>query len=122
MANSSNRAREKSQFGQGLMICFNLVGWALIVVALIIIGIARPEMSTVYDDLHRYIPRKRWDMDMIKNIGPIMFSGVGLSLIGLSLHFILVKTKQIPNNYPVSLIITGVLSLVGLFIILSINP
>ena len=122
MGNSESRSGEKSRFGHGLMIFFNLLGWCLIVAALIIIGMARPEMSTVYDDLHRYIPRKRWNMDMIRNIGPLMFSGVALSLVGVSLHFILVKTKQVQNVYPVSLIITGALSLIGLFFFMSIKP
>lgn len=89
-----------------------VVGWLLMLIALLVIGTAKPEIETFFDRYYSVPLRRTWDLELTRYVFYIMLLGLFLSVFGLLANSRRISRKE--DSYRDSLIIVGVISLIGI--------
>jgi hypothetical protein len=84
------------------------------------LGLAKPPPSTIADRIYQTVPRQEWNMDLIRNIGPVLVAAIACTPIGLFIYALGIPRKK--YGLPVSLILTGLLGVAGLVAYLLYTP
>lgn len=84
--NKGNNRRKGPDFWVHALTYFSIGGWALLLLAMLLLDVARPETETFF---HRYLggaPRKGWDENMKKIVfGLVAFCQV-ISVVGIGIN------------------------------------
>ena len=103
-----------------LLLLLKFVGWLLLIAAGCILGLAKPQTTTIADTIYQTVPRQEWNMDLIRHIGPVLVAAIGCTPIGLLIYALGIRRKN--YGLPVSLIVTGLLGAAGLVAYLRYTP
>jgi hypothetical protein len=102
--------------GSLVLVVLRVAGWLLLLLAGGLLGLAKPETTTIADKIFQTARTPKWDMDLVQLIGPVLIAGMGCTAMGLAIHYLGNRDKK--YALPVSLIVTGLLSLAGLVVYL----
>ena len=91
---------------------FAVSGWLLMFVALIIIGVAKPQTETFFDRSFDVDVRAAWNENLLQNIFYIMILGFVISLIGLMINKRRARRKD--DELRISLVALGIISIAGI--------
>ena len=106
--------------GHTWLLLTQFAGWLLLIAAACILGLARPQSSTIADRIYQTVPRREWNMDLIRHIGPVLVAAIGCTPIGLLIYALGLRRGR--HAFPVSLILTGLLAVAGLIAYLRYTP
>jgi hypothetical protein len=95
---------------------FAITGWLFMVAALLIFGKAKPQVETFIERYYNIKLRITWDVEVMRYIFFLMILGLGISVIGLVINIRRHQRKD--DEYRVSMIILGLISLFGIFLYL----
>ena len=102
----------RQDLGQVWLALMKLAGWLLLIVAVCILGLAKPETNTIADRIYQTASKREWNMELVRYIAPVLAAGIGCTWIGLIVYFLGFRSRK--YALPVSLIVTGLLSAAGL--------
>ena len=108
MAGASTGKKSDHDPGRIALVALKLAGWLLLLAAACMFGLAKPEPTTFYDRVYYTKPRQEWNMDLIQHTGPFLLAGIGCTLLGLVVYLSGVRRRK--YGFPVSLVVTGLLS------------
>ena len=120
MPDTRNRKTEKRDIGQALLVVLKLAGWLLLFAAGCVVGLAKPETSTFYDRLYQTTPRQAWDMHLVRHAGPLLIAVIACTPAGFAVYLAGIARKR--YAFPVSLVLTGLISIAGLIAFLRYAP
>jgi hypothetical protein len=120
MADAKEAQAAEEDLGHALLLILKFAGWLLLIAAACIVGLARPPSSTIADKIYQTVPRQEWNMDLIRNMGPVLVAAIACTPIGLIIYSLGVRTRK--YRLPVSLILTGLLGVAGLAAFLVYTP
>lgn len=107
--------RNKRDIWSVSLIVLNMFAWLLLLFVLLIFHRVQPEFETFFDRFYRLDLRTFWDMSYLDLLIYFVMSGIVISIIGLILSRFRGRRE---SDHSVSLVITGVVSLVFLGIAL----
>ncbi len=120
MADAKRRKTGDQGPGHSWLLLTQFAGWLLIIAAACILGLARPQATTIADRIYQTVPRQGWNMGLIRHIGPVLVAAIGCTLLGLLIYALGLRRGRI--SFPVSLILTGLLAAAGLVAFLRYTP
>jgi hypothetical protein len=91
-----------------------LAGWLLMVVALIVLDRAKPQMVTFFDRFYGIRPRTWWDGKLAGYLPPLLWAGLGLGIIGLIANTL--RHRRRNDEWRISLWLLLLVSLTGLLL------
>ena len=91
-------------------------GWLLMLAALIVLGLAKPEEVTFYDRHFNIARDTNWNYSLRSIIFYMMILGFSVSVLGLTIN--LKRLRRRDDEYRISLILMGFISLLGIIIYL----
>lgn len=94
----------------------SVLGWSLMMASLFLLAYAKPGVETFFDRWYNVTLRRAWDTDLARAIFYCMLLGLVLSLIGLAINVL--RHRRRNDEYRISLILLGLLSLSGLIMYL----
>jgi hypothetical protein len=106
--------------GHVLLLLLKFAGWLLLIAAGCLVVLARPPLSTIADKIYQTIPRREWNMDLIRHIGPVLVAAIACTPIGLVIYSLGIRDGK--YGFPISLILSGLLSIAGLVAFLRYTP
>jgi hypothetical protein len=112
MAQTSTGKARNQDFGRISLASLKLAGWLLLIVAGCLLGLAKPETSTIADRIYLTARQREWNTDLLQPIGPILVAGIGCTALGLVVYCLGIRNRK--YALPVSLIVTGLISVAGL--------
>lgn len=95
---------------------FAVIGWLFMVAALLIFGKAKPQVETLIEKYYNIKLNITWNLELMRYIFFLMILGLGISVIGLVINIKRHQRKE--DEYRVSMIILGLISLFGIFLYL----
>lgn len=110
----------EQDLGHALLLLLKFAGWLLLIAAGCLLGLARPPSSTIADRIYQTAPRQEWNMNLIRNMGPVLIAAIACTPIGLVIYSLGARTRK--HGFPVSLILTGLLGVAGLVAFLVYTP
>ncbi len=120
MADAKKGKAGNQDLGHVLLLLLQFAGWLLLIAAGCLIGLAKPESTTIADRIYQVVPRHEWNMDLIRHIGAVLVAAIGCTPIGLVIYSLGMRRKK--YGFPVSLILTGLLAVAGLVAYLRYTP
>lgn len=112
MPREDNRKVSKNDLGHALLIILKLAGWLSLIIAGCLLGLAKPETDTFYDRIYQTVPRQEWNLDLIRHMRPFLIASIACTPLGFVVYLTGIGRKK--YAFPVSLVITGLLSVAGL--------
>lgn len=93
--------------------------WAIIFIALIFFGQARPETQTVLDMRYDKVIRSTWDLELLRAAMWILVSAAAFSLLGLLINLGLLgnKKRHVSVGMSIGFIFSVILAIVFYFIL-----
>ncbi len=91
-----------------------LLGWLLLVSAFFILDYAKPKIETFFERVYDIHLHQQWDMNLARNILWLMVLGLLLSVVGLVINA--KRNRRRTDQWRLSLIFLGVISLAGIFL------
>lgn len=95
---------------------FAVLGWLIMLLALIFVGFAKPEQTTFFDRLFHVKRGGTLNFLFVQIIFYLMILGLFLSILGSFIN--LKRLRRRDDEYRVSLILLGLISLLGIFVYL----
>ena len=120
MADAKKGKAGDEGLGHVLLLLLKFAGWRLLIAAGCVLVLARPPSSTIADRIYQTVPRQEWNMDLIRHIGPVLVAAIACTPIGLVIYALGIRLKK--YGLPVSLILSGLLSVAGLVAFLLYTP
>jgi len=120
MADAKNGKAVNHDLGHVLLVMLKLAGWLLLIVGGCFLGLAKPETSTFYDKIYQTTPRQEWNMDLVRHIGPALVAAIACTPLGFVIYLIGIPRRK--YAFPLSLVLTGLFSLAGLYAYLRHTP
>ena len=114
MSNKINERRKGPDFWIRFLKTLAVFSWIFMLIVLIILEKAKPQFETFFDRFYHLKLRTTWDYALAEHIYHIMFAGVLISAVGLAISFKRYRRKE--DMYPVSLMLIGLFSLVGILL------
>lgn len=99
--------------GHVLLVILKLAGWLLLIVAGCFLGLAKPETSTFADKIYQTTPRQEWNMDLIRQMGPFLVAAIACTPLGFVIYLAGIPRRR--YAFPLSLVLTGLFALAGLY-------
>jgi hypothetical protein len=93
-----------------------LVGWLLLASAFFILDYAKPKVETFFERVYDIRLHQQWDMDLARYILWLMVLGLLLSIVGLVINA--KRNRRRTDQWRLSLIFLGIISLSGMFLYL----
>ncbi|MEJ2200915.1 MAG: hypothetical protein P8X63_07865 [Desulfuromonadaceae bacterium] len=90
--------------------------WALMLIALFLVGWAKPQIATFFDRYYHLTLRSSWDMELAKYIFYCMIGGLSLSISGLVANHR--RHRRRGDEYLVSLFLGALLCCCGIVLYL----
>ena len=112
MADAKKALSGRQDLGRVVLVLMKLAGWLTLIVAVGIVGLAKPETNTIADRIYQTASKREWNTELLRHIVPVLIAGIGCTSIGMALYFIEFRSRK--YALPVSLIVTGSLCLAGL--------
>ncbi len=109
--------RKTIDFWARLLFFFNMTAWILLISMLLIFHRAQPEFETFFDRFWRLNLRTEWDIQFLYYLIYTVIFGIFFSLSGLILSVFRGRRK---NDHKKVLIITGIISLLMLWVSLTV--
>ena len=91
---------------------FGVIGWLVMLVAMIIANKARPEIETVTTRFHNIMVRTIWDTGLTTYLFYLMVVGLCISVTGLLINLKRLKRKD--DQLRISLILVLLISIAGI--------
>ncbi|OEU60731.1 MAG: hypothetical protein BA870_09545 [Desulfuromonadales bacterium C00003094] len=91
-----------------------LFGWLLLVSAFFVLDYAKPKVETFFERVYDIRLHQQWDMDLAKYILWLMVLGLLLSVVGLVINA--KRNRRRTDQWRLSLIFLGIISLAGIFL------
>ncbi len=89
----------------------SFIGWLLMLIALVLFDLAKPQMMTFFDRFFHVSFASVWNYQLTLYIFFVMIAGFFLSLIGLTINAKRHRRKK--DKYSLSLILLGIVSFMG---------
>ncbi|MEZ4484079.1 MAG: hypothetical protein R2864_05615 [Syntrophotaleaceae bacterium] len=89
-----------------------LVGWSLLIAALVILDRAKPQVETFFERVYDIRLQQQWDMDLARYLLGLMVLGLLLSVSGLVINGR--RKRRRTDQWRLSLIFLGLISLTGI--------
>ncbi len=89
-----------------------VIVWLLMLIALLVIGTAKPEIETFFGRYYNIPLRRTWDLELTRYVFYIMILGMFLSVFGLIVNSKRIRRKE--DSYRDSLVIVGIISFIGI--------
>ncbi|KIH76435.1 hypothetical protein SAMN05660860_01505 [Geoalkalibacter ferrihydriticus] len=86
--------------------------WLLLFIALLLVAKAKPQVETFFERYYDLPLDPFWNLELLGYLQGLMALGLGISIIGLFINWR--RSRRAEDQYCVSLIILGIISLVGL--------
>ena len=109
------RRRKGTDIWFKLIRWFAVIGWLLMLAAIFIASIAKPESKNYFNKV-AWSLRTTWDMELFRYFFYLMIFGICISAAGLAIN--LKRHRRKDDEYLLSLIILGLASIVGIAIYL----
>ncbi len=93
---------------------FGVIGWLVMLVAIIIVDKARPELETVTTRFHNIMVRTIWDRELTAYLFYLMVVGLFISFTGLIINSRRLKRKD--DRLRINLILLLLISIAGIVI------
>ena len=93
------------------LVWLGVAGWLLVFAAFLLLGYAKPEVTTFFDRYFQVRVRSHWRMELVRYIFYCMVGGTLLSLTGIVIN--LKRHRRRTDEFRVSLILVGMISLAG---------
>lgn len=106
--------------GYVALVITKFAGWLLLIAAGCVAGLARPKSDTIADKIYQTVQPRDWNMELLAYAGPLLIAAILCTPIGLGIYLLGLGQKR--YAFPVSLIVTGVLSIAGLVAFLVYTP
>ena len=119
-ANNRLQRRRGPDFLIRLMEALGVFGWLLMFVALLVVGKAKPQVETFFDRHYHIALRTAWDESLIDYLCYVMLFGLCLSVSGLIINR--KRHRRKGDEYRISLILVGIISLAGIAACLFFRP
>ena len=123
VANRRADRRKGPDFILKLLSIFGLVGWSLMLIALILMDKARPETEAyrLSRDLYEqvgveYSIRRVWDAGLVDTIFYMMIAGLAISVTGLIINAR--RRRRRTDSYRINLMLMGLISITGIIVYL----
>lgn len=91
-----------------------LAGWALMIVALVILDRAKPQVETFFERVYDIRLQQQWDMDLARYLLWLMVLGLVLSLFGIIINAC--RKRRRTDQWRLSLFVLGLISLAGIIL------
>ncbi|HFE62839.1 MAG TPA: hypothetical protein ENK14_00290 [Caldithrix sp.] len=95
---------------------FTVFGWLIMLLALIFVGFAKPQQMTFFGRFSHVKPGGTVNFLLVQIIFYLMILGLFLSVLGSFIN--LKRLRRRDDEYRVSLILLGLISLLGIFVYL----
>lgn len=89
-----------------------LVGWTLLIAALVVLDQAKPQVETFFERVYDIRLQQQWDMDLARYLLWLMVLGLLLSVSGLVINSR--RKRRRTDQWRLSLIFLGLISLTGM--------
>lgn len=109
--------RKTIDFWASLLFYLNIIAWILLIFILLVFHQAQPEFETVFDRFYHLKLRTNWDVQYLYYLVYMVTSGIIISLVGLLLGIFRGRRE---NDHKKALIITGIISLIMLWVSMNI--
>ncbi len=109
--------RKKNDFWAILLFYLNIIAGFLLLGILLIFHRARPEFETFFDRFYKLNLRTTWDIQYLYYLIYVVGFGIFISLCGLFLRKFRGRRE---NDHKKALIITGIISLILLFVAMNV--
>ncbi len=106
--------------GHVLLAVTQVAGWVLLIVAGCLVGLARPQSTTIADKIFQTTQRQTWDMDLIGYVGPVLIAAIACTPVGLAIYLLGLRGHR--YSFPVSVVLTGLLGVAGLVAFILYKP
>ena len=91
---------------------FMVLGWLVMLLALLVLSLAKPQVETFFDRYYRIPLRTSWDEGLVVWLEGFMAAGLFLGLVGLLINWR--RHRRETDEYRVSFVLISVISLIGL--------
>jgi hypothetical protein len=91
-----------------------LLGWGLMFAALVVLGNAKPQMTTFLERHYGVRLRTWWDAELAGNIRPLLWAGLGISILGLAANAL--RHRRSSDEWRINLWLLLLTSLTSLFL------
>jgi len=105
--------RKTTDFWAKLLFYLNILAWILLIVILLIFHRAQPEFETLFDRFYQLKLRTNWDIQYLYYLIDMVIFGIFISIVGLLLGIFRGRRE---NDHKKALIITGIISMIMLWI------
>lgn len=109
--------RKKNDFWAQMLFFLNIFAGILLLCILLIFHRARPQFETLFDRFYKLNLRTTWDVEFLYYLIYMVSFGICISLCGLFLRRFRGRRE---NDHKKALIITGIISLVLLFVAMNV--
>lgn len=119
-ANDRRKSRDRRSGPDALVLSlrwFAGLGWLLVVGAFFLISFAKPQTVTFFERVNNLPVRTQWDDTLVGYVFWMLFCGIVLGLGGLIIN--LMRRRRKNDIFYFSLLALGLVSLVGLFWIVT---
>lgn len=106
--------RNRPDFWARSLEWFVVGGWFLMLVALLVLSLAKPQVETFFDRYYQIPLRRFWDDRLLVWLEGFMVAGFCLGLIGLLINWR--RHRRETDEYRVSLVLISAISLIGLLV------
>lgn len=89
-----------------------VASWLLLLMALMVLSKAKPQVETFFERYYQLPLDSTWDLELLFYLRLLMGVGLCLSIAGLVINWR--RSRRAGDEYRVSLVILGIISLIGL--------